>query len=127
MTPCYGKVSQQGQKTVTQSEGVSASNKNITPSGKVKDHYHIFVFNVFNYKNVFLGYILIFACLISKANVYPELKLSFCIPLFLPGFSHPEFRGAGQKESLDSGNNVWSQFFISTWGTGYASVTHSLG
>ncbi|XP_077343851.1 von Willebrand factor A domain-containing protein 5B2 isoform X1 [Lithobates pipiens] len=34
MTPCYGKVSQQGQKTVTQSEGVSASNKNITPSCK---------------------------------------------------------------------------------------------
>lgn len=42
MTPCFGKVSQQGQKTVTQSEGVSASNKNITPSScKVKHHYYI--------------------------------------------------------------------------------------
>ncbi|XP_072254272.1 von Willebrand factor A domain-containing protein 5B2-like [Pyxicephalus adspersus] len=34
MTPCYGKVSQQGQKTVLQSEGVSLLNKNATPSCK---------------------------------------------------------------------------------------------
>ncbi|XP_018432050.1 PREDICTED: von Willebrand factor A domain-containing protein 5B2 [Nanorana parkeri] len=34
MTPCYGKVSQQGQKTVSKSEGVPVSNKNTTPSCK---------------------------------------------------------------------------------------------